>query len=213
MAPNGYNQQNPKCETVYKASDSVSSNKSAAGYQPNVGTLKTLGTIDLQIMDVVIHHRDSQFEKLFIANIKYWPDSLAAEYIFVSDLFYTYNSMLVSLNPLPLSCPSHFPLHTGNPWLFSVRESVSLCRVQLALFFRFHVEVMCTAFVFLSLTYFQQNIILPKSILVANDEIHFHNLVVFHCVCTLYIHSCKYTYITSSLSFHLSYGHVVDSIS
>lgn len=62
MAPNGYNQQNPKCETVYKASDSVSST-TAAGYQPNVGTFKkTLGTIDLQIMDVSsVHHRDSQF--------------------------------------------------------------------------------------------------------------------------------------------------------
>ena len=29
MTPNGYNQQNPKCEKVYKASDSVSSTMAA----------------------------------------------------------------------------------------------------------------------------------------------------------------------------------------
>ena len=63
MAPNGYNQQNPKCEKVYKASDSVQQWQQGGDftYQPNVETfLKTSGTIDLQIMEVSsVHHSDS----------------------------------------------------------------------------------------------------------------------------------------------------------
>lgn len=68
MAPNGYNQQNPKCEKVYKASDSVQQWQQGGDftYQPNVETfLKTSGTIDLQIMEVSsVHHSDSQFLKV-----------------------------------------------------------------------------------------------------------------------------------------------------
>lgn len=88
MAPNGYNQQT-KCETVYKASDSVSST-TAAGYQPNVGTFRNFRYTDLQIMDVKCTPQGFTILKVVYSYTKYWPDSYAAEYIFVSDLFYTY---------------------------------------------------------------------------------------------------------------------------
>ena len=129
-------------------------------------------------MPIIIYHNDLYALYFFCIFIYYTPYKgtkdiryflYTIKYIFVIYLFYA--QQFVSLNFLPLSCPSDFSLPIGNDqFVLYICKSLFIMLYSFVLFYRFYILVLAYG-ICLCLTYFTN--IKPYICAVANSKISF----------------------------------------